>query len=160
MTGVLVAKDGSTEMTLVEMTDFYTTTQLTTTHVSQQMRVPCHKWDAVKQQLSQVYADIQEVLRDDNVALQVFDDIYVVRVSPKEVLLDWNSIPTTDMIVDSIIALIAHCETNPFASERGTQLLAMRNNIVVPETEILGFICVALLQPRLPNHSYPGLLPL
>jgi hypothetical protein len=118
--GVLVAKDGSNEMTLVDMSDFYTTTQLTTTHVVQQMRVPCHKWDAVKQQLAQVYDGVTETLKDDMVALQVYEDIFVVRVSPKEVLLDWKSTPSTDMIVDSIVALVAHCETNPFAAERGS----------------------------------------
>lgn len=120
--GVLVIKDF--ERTLVSTKDLYQLTHLPITHITQRVKVPCSaKFSVVEAHLRQVYDDIKEVLKDDKPALCIFNSVYVISNSPKDVILDWSSTPTNDMIADSIIALLSHCETNPFADQLGTNIV-------------------------------------
>jgi len=105
---------------LVDAKDLYQLTHLPTTTISQQLIVPCSaKFSVLKAHLMQIYDDVKEVLKDDKPAFCIFDAVYVIANTPKDVLLEWSSTPTNDMIADSVIAIIGHCETNPFAAQLG-----------------------------------------
>jgi len=136
--GVLVVKDF--ERTLVDAQDLYQLTHLPTTTITQQMKVPCSaKFQVLRAHLQQVYDEVQDVLKDDKPALCIFNAVYVISNSPKDVILDWASTPTNDMIADSIVALISHCETNPFASQLGSSVLKKKLRCFVKLTIFLLF---------------------
>lgn len=119
ISGVLVSRDGSAEQTLVELKDLHAVTQLTTTSVMQTMRIPTNgvSFEILRANLAQVYDCTATVDHPDgSKSASVLDQVTVKQVSDSELVVEWGSSPMSDMIADSVIGLLAHCQTNPFAA--------------------------------------------
>jgi cleavage and polyadenylation specificity factor subunit 3 len=127
ISGVLVSRDGSSEQTLVELTDLHSVTQLTTTEVLQTMRIPTNgvAFDILLANLMQVYEQTSTTQKDDgSMEARVLDQVSIKQLSPSELLVEWGTSPMSDMIADSVIALLAHCQTNPFAASAAASIVS------------------------------------
>lgn len=119
ISGVLVSRDGSSEQTLVELGELHSVTQLTTTEVAQSMRIPTNgvSFDILAANLQQVYENATLTTNEDgSKSLTVQGQVTARHLSDAELIVEWGSSPMSDMIADSVIALLAHCQTNPFAA--------------------------------------------
>jgi len=112
VSGVMVLKDFNQH--IIDASELSTYTDLTTSTFSQRLIIPFHQnLDLVKHSLQQIYDLVQTQTVQDKPALKVHDCIYVIKQSNTELVLDWISEPTTDMIADSIIAVALQVEANP-----------------------------------------------
>jgi len=112
MSGLLVQKDY--QYTLVDPADLHTYTKLQTAEVTQSQTIPYEEnWQILQYQLSQMFEEIKETQYDDVLAIKVHEALYVINSSSSYVTLDWVSNPVTDMIADSIVAIILQINQNP-----------------------------------------------
>eukprot|EP00850_Spirogloea_muscicola_P017229 SM000146S00949 [mRNA] locus=s146:90575:95748:+ [translate_table: standard] len=110
ISGLLVKKGFSYQIMAPE--DLQTYTQLSTGRVTQRQSVPYSgSFTVLKYRLQQMFEGVEEVAKAELPTIQVLDNVTVAHASSENVILNWESDPTSDMIADSVVATIMHLNT-------------------------------------------------
>ncbi|KAI0341996.1 Metallo-hydrolase/oxidoreductase [Trametopsis cervina] len=113
ISGLLVAKDYS--YTLLDPRDLRDFAGLTTTIVTQRQKIALGVgWELVRWHLEGMYGKVEEgVDRDGVPTLRVMSAVDIKQVSDHELILEWDSSASNDMIADSTLALITGIDKSP-----------------------------------------------
>ncbi|KAI0695516.1 beta-lactamase-like protein [Cytidiella melzeri] len=113
VTGLLVSKDYS--YTLLDPRDLRDFAGLTTCIVTQRQKIALGVgWDLVRWHLEGMYGKVEEGLDKDGVStLRVMSAVDVKQMSEHELVLEWDSSASNDMIADSTLALITGIDKSP-----------------------------------------------
>ncbi|KIK44794.1 hypothetical protein CY34DRAFT_802370 [Suillus luteus UH-Slu-Lm8-n1] len=113
ISGLLVSKDYS--YTLLDPRDLKDFAGLSTCTVTQRQRIVLGVgWDLVRWHLEGMYGSIEEGLdKDDVKVIRVMGAVDVKHTAEHELMLEWDSTASNDMIADSILALITGIDKSP-----------------------------------------------
>jgi cleavage and polyadenylation specificity factor subunit 3 len=113
ISGLLVSKDYS--YTLLDPRDLKDFAGLSTCTVTQRQRIVLGVgWDLVRWHLEGMYGSIEEGLDKDEVkVIRVMGAVDVKHTAEHELMLEWDSTASNDMIADSILALITGIDKSP-----------------------------------------------
>ena len=117
--GVLLVKDF--DHTLIDISDLHYLNEagLVTTMVAQRVRIPLGsvKFDDIPHHIGQLFAEVEGpfVDEDGKRAITVSGSVKLIEGEKNQLLVRWNSTAVDDMVVDSVMAVLAHVEANPFA---------------------------------------------
>ncbi|KIJ58376.1 hypothetical protein HYDPIDRAFT_34247 [Hydnomerulius pinastri MD-312] len=113
VSGLLVAKDYS--YTLLDPRDLRDFAGLSTTIVTQRQRIVLGVgWDLVRWHLEGVCGSVEEGLDKDGVrTTRVMGAVDVKHTAEHELMLEWDSSASNDMIADSTLALITGIDKSP-----------------------------------------------
>ncbi|KAK9939792.1 hypothetical protein M0R45_016478 [Rubus argutus] len=107
VSGLLVKKGFSYQIMASE--DLHVFSQLSTANVAQRITIPyATGFMVIKHRLRQIYESVESSVDEDSgvPTLQVHDKVTVRQDTDKHVSLHWMSDPISDMVSDSIVALI------------------------------------------------------
>lgn len=113
--GVLVVKEF--EQTLLDTRDLFDILKMSTTNVIQSLTIPMkvNNFEALKYLINSIFDDVKgPMLVDDTVSYLIFNTIKVKYKNKDELIIEWPTNPTNDMISDSLIALFSYSDNNPF----------------------------------------------
>lgn len=117
--GVLLVKDF--EHKLIDISDllYLKESGLVTTTVAQRVRIPLGsiKFDDIPHHIGQLFAEVDGPFKDEEGqrVITVSESVKLIEGEKKQLIVKWNSTAIDDMVVDSVMALLAHVEANPFA---------------------------------------------
>ena len=123
--GVLLVKDF--DHTLIDISDLHYLNEagLVTTTVAQRVRIPLGsvKFDDIPHHIGQLFAEVEGPFIDEEEAseshgkriITVSGSVKLIEGDKNQLLVRWNSTAVDDMVVDSVMAVLAHVEANPFA---------------------------------------------
>lgn len=113
ISGLLVSKDYS--YTLLDPRDLKDFAGLSTCTVTQRQRIVLGVgWELVRWHLEGMYGSIEEGLdKDDVKVIRVMGAVDVKHTAEHELMLEWDSTASNDMIADSILALITGIDKSP-----------------------------------------------
>jgi len=112
LSGLVVVKDFG--HSIMDPTDLGTFTQLSTSLLLQNITIPFHQnFDLVRETLEQLYLNVEigKHPQSNKATLKVSE--ITITHSAHELVLEWNSDPVSDMIADSIIAMLSQLQVNP-----------------------------------------------
>ncbi|KIJ67728.1 hypothetical protein HYDPIDRAFT_107205 [Hydnomerulius pinastri MD-312] len=121
VSGLLVAKDYS--YTLLDPRDLRDFAGLSTTIVTQRQRIVLGvRWDLVRWHLEGMYGSVEEGLDKYGVrTMRVMGAVDVKHSAEHELMLEWDSSASNDMIADSTLALITGIDKSPASVKLTTQ---------------------------------------
>lgn len=117
--GVLLVKDF--DHTLIDISDLHYLNEagLVTTTVAQRVRIPLGsvKFEDIPHHIGQLFAEVEGPFADEDgkQAITVSGSVKLIKGEKNQLLVRWNSTAVDDMVVDSVMAVLAHVEANPFA---------------------------------------------
>nr|ASF90235.1 hypothetical protein SPAR07089 [Bartheletia paradoxa] len=113
LSGLLVAKDFS--YTLLDPSDLRDFTGLSTSSILQHQRVALGVgWDLVRWHLDGMYGAVVESVDDEGLkTFRIMDTVDVKLANEDELVLEWASSSTADMVADSTLALLLGVDTSP-----------------------------------------------
>ncbi|KZT72184.1 Metallo-hydrolase/oxidoreductase [Daedalea quercina L-15889] len=113
LSGLLVSKDYS--YTLLDPRDLRDFTGLSTNIVTQRQKMVLNVgWDLVRWHLEGMFGKVEEGLDKDGVpTVRVMGAVDVKQASVRELILEWDSSASNDMIADSTLALITGIDKSP-----------------------------------------------
>ncbi|GAM22951.1 hypothetical protein SAMD00019534_061260, partial [Acytostelium subglobosum LB1] len=115
ISGLLVTKDFTHH--IIAPSDLHNYTNLKTNIIKQKQSVPFgQKYLLLCNTLEQLYDEIEETkTSDDRPIIKIYDSITLTYNTGSHVTIEWDSNPVTDMVADSIVAMIMQIESNPFS---------------------------------------------
>lgn len=118
MSGILVSKDAT--YTLLAPKDLQQYTGLTTTVIRQQQRFRLNVgWDLVKWHLEAMYGSVESGLDEENTPVfRVMENVDVKKLEGQQILLEWVGRSLSDMIADSVLALLLGMDHSPATVKR------------------------------------------
>ncbi|KAI0812786.1 beta-lactamase-like protein [Irpex lacteus] len=113
VSGLLVAKDYS--YTLLDPRDLRDFAGLTTCVVTQRQKIALGVgWELVRWHLEGMYGKVEDGMDKDGVpTMRVMGAVDVKQMSDHELVLEWDSSASNDMIADSTLALITGIDKSP-----------------------------------------------
>lgn len=116
--GVLLVKNFDHKLIDISDLHFLNESGLVTTTVSQRVRIPLGsiKFEDLPHHLGQLFSELDGPFEEDSRrTISIGTTVKLIEGDNKQLLIKWNSTAIDDMIVDSVMALLAHVEANPFA---------------------------------------------
>lgn len=113
-----MAKDAT--YTLLAPKDLEEYTGLSTTVIRQQQRLRLNVgWDMVRWHLEAMYGSIEEGVDEDGRAVfRVMENVDVKRCDNQQILLEWVGGSLSDMVADSVLALLLGMDHSPATVKR------------------------------------------
>ncbi|EFA80253.1 beta-lactamase domain-containing protein [Heterostelium album PN500] len=113
--GLLVTKDFTHH--IIAPSDLHNYTNLKINTIKQKQTVPfAQKYLLLSSTLEQLYDEMEESkTKDDKPTIKIYGSILITYNVGSHVTIEWDSNPVTDMVADSIVALIMQIESNPFS---------------------------------------------
>lgn len=136
--GVLIMKEY--DQTLLDIGDLYDIMQMHTTTMEQSLTIPLalESFELLKPILVSMFDGVQgPTLEQDVMTYTIYEQLKIKFQSEKEVLLEWKSTPTYDMIADSLVALLSYHDNNPFLSQTMTLIERNEDEILLTIVDIL-----------------------
>ncbi|TFY63158.1 hypothetical protein EVJ58_g3409 [Rhodofomes roseus] len=121
LSGLLVSKDYS--YTLLDPRDLRDFTGLSTNIVTQRQKMTLNVgWDLVRWHLEGMFGKVEEGLDKDGVpTIRVMGAVDVKQAQEHELILEWDSSASNDMIADSTLALVTGIDKSPASVKLTTQ---------------------------------------
>ncbi|KAH9839402.1 beta-lactamase-like protein [Rhodofomes roseus] len=121
LSGLLVSKDYS--YTLLDPRDLRDFTGLSTNIVTQRQKMTLNVgWDLVRWHLEGMFGKVEEGLDKDGVpTIRVMGAVDVKQAQENELILEWDSSASNDMIADSTLALVTGIDKSPASVKLTTQ---------------------------------------
>ncbi|KAF7069324.1 hypothetical protein CFC21_074970 [Triticum aestivum] len=106
VSGLLVKKGFTYQIMAPE--DLRVHTQLSTTNITQRLAVPyCGSFEVIKYRLRQIYESVESSTDEADVPTLIVHERVTIRLdSESYVTLQWSSDPISDMVSDSVVAMI------------------------------------------------------
>lgn len=107
VSGLLVKKGFSYQIMAPD--DLHVFSQLSTANITQRITIPYHTaFSVIKQRLKQIYESVESSADEESgvPTLRVHDRVTVKHESESHISLHWASDPISDMVSDSIVALV------------------------------------------------------
>ncbi|KAF3444447.1 hypothetical protein FNV43_RR14139 [Rhamnella rubrinervis] len=107
VSGLLVKKGFSYQIMAPD--DLHVFSQLSTANITQRITIPYHTaFSVIKQRLKQIYESVESSADEESgvPTLRVHDQVTVKHESESHISLHWASDPISDMVSDSIVALV------------------------------------------------------
>jgi cleavage and polyadenylation specificity factor subunit 3 len=116
--GVLLVKNFDHKLIDISDLHYLNESGLVTTTVSQRMRIPLGsiKFEDIPHHIGQLFSELEGPFEEDGRrTIIVNGTVKLLEGDNKQLLIRWTSTAIDDMVVDSIMAVLAHVEANPFA---------------------------------------------
>ncbi|KAH7532343.1 cleavage and polyadenylation specificity factor subunit 3-I [Ziziphus jujuba] len=107
VSGLLVKKGFSYQIMAPD--DLHVFSQLSTANITQRITIPYHTaFSVIKQRLKQIYESVESSADEESgvPTVRVHDQVTVKHESDSHISLHWTSDPISDMVSDSIVALV------------------------------------------------------
>ncbi|GFY93642.1 cleavage and polyadenylation specificity factor 73-I [Actinidia rufa] len=142
VSGLLVKKGFTYQIMAPD--DLHVFSQLSTTNVIQRISIPYSgAFGVIKHRLKQIYESVESSVDEESgvPTLRVHDQVTVKQESEKHISVHWNADPISDMVSDSIVALVLNvCREMPKVVVESESEIAEQDNGKKAEK-----ICHALL---------------
>ncbi|CAM6129604.1 unnamed protein product [Calypogeia fissa] len=113
MSGLLVRKGFSYQVMAPD--DLHSYTQLSTGSVLQRQSVPYKgTFTVLRHRLQLMYEGVETITKTEIATLKVYDKVTVIQEGMDYIVLQWVSDPVSDMIADSIVAMVLKLDSQSF----------------------------------------------
>ncbi|GFY94715.1 cleavage and polyadenylation specificity factor 73-I [Actinidia rufa] len=130
VSGLLVKKGFTYQIMAPD--DLHVFSQLSTTNVIQRISIPYSgAFGVIKHRLKQIYESVESSVDEESgvPTLRVHDQVTVKQESEKHISVHWNADPISDMVSDSIVALVLNvCREMPKVVVESESEIAEQDN--------------------------------